>query len=265
VRGSDGGNVSETVLEARRGAATILTLNRPEVLNAWDAPMRRKLVAALTRCEQDGEVKAIILTGAGDRAFCAGQDLREAKHFDADRAEAWLREWEQLYDLIRSLSKPLIVALNGLAAGSAFQVALLADFRIGHPGVRMGQPEINAGIASITGPWIMREVLGLARTTDLTLTGRLMDAEECRAIGLLNRVVPADRVLSEAIALSEELAAKPVGALRVDKQWLREMTEAGFRHSIAAGIRFHRQTYASGEPARMMDAFLQKGDPDSPL
>ena len=92
-------------------------------------------------------------------------------------------EWERLYDLIRSLSKPIIAALNGVAAGSAFQVSLLCDLRIGHPGVTMGQPEINSGIASVTGPWIMKEMIGIARTIDLTLTGRMLDADECFRIG----------------------------------------------------------------------------------
>ncbi len=181
------------VLTARRSAVAVITLNRPDVLNAWHAPMRDELVAALTACDADPEIRAVVLTGAGDRAFSAGQDLNEAKDFDPDRAEAWIREWERLYDRLRTLSKPVIAALNGVAAGSAFQVALLCDFRIGHPGVRMGQPEIDAGIASTTGPWIMREMLGLARTIDLTLTGRLMDAAECLSVGLLTRVVAPDR------------------------------------------------------------------------
>src|SRR5262249_25836195 len=159
-------------------------------LNAWDRPMRQLLMRALESAEADKGVGAIIMTGAGDAAFSAGQDLSETMEFDPDRAVEWIIEWEKLYDLIRSLSKPLVAALNGVAAGSAFQVALLCDMRIGHEGVRMGQPEINSGIASTTGPWIMREMIGIARTIDLTLTGRMMEAAECVSIGLINRIVP---------------------------------------------------------------------------
>ena len=184
--------MTDFVLSERRGAVGILTLNRPQVLNAWNAAMRDQLTAALTTMEEDAEVRAIILTGAGDRAFGAGQDLNETKTFNPDRAEEWIGEWDSLYDRIRSLSKPIIAALNGVAAGSAFQVALLCDLRVGHPGVTMGQPEINSGIASTTGPWIMREIIGLARTIDLTLTGRMMDADECYRIGVINRLVPQD-------------------------------------------------------------------------
>jgi len=244
------------VLTARRGVVAIITLNRPDVLNAWHAPMRRELVDALAACDADPGVRAIALTGAGDRAFSAGQDLNEAKEFDPDRAEEWIREWERLYDQIRRLSKPVIAALNGVAAGSAFQVALLCDFRIGHRGVRMGQPEINAGIASTTGPWIMREMLGLARTIDLTLTGRLMDAAECLAVGVINRVVEPDQVLPAALALADELAAKPPVAMRLDRQRFREMTQEGFRDCLEAGIRIQREAFASHEPAEMMERFL---------
>ncbi|MGL4290896.1 MAG: enoyl-CoA hydratase/isomerase family protein [Phreatobacter sp.] len=250
--------MSRFILTERQGPVGLITLNRPEILNAWHSPMRRQLVAAIEAFEGDEGVQAIILTGAGDRAFSAGQDLEEAQSFDADRGEEWVKEWEGLYDTMRSLSKPLIAALNGVAAGSAFQVALLCDFRVGHAGVRMGQPEINSGIASTTGPWIMREMLGLARTIDLTLSGRLMDAEECRALGLINRLVPQDRVLAEAMALAHELAAKPPVAMRLDKQRFREMTEAGFRDCLEAGIRIQREAYASGEPARMMEQFLAR-------
>ena len=123
----------------------------------------------------------------------------------------------ELYDRLRSLSKPLVIALNGLAAGSAFQVALLGDMRVGHPGVTMGQPEINSGIASVTGPWIMREMLGLARTVDLTLTGRMMAADECHAIGLINRLVPENEVRPAAMALAAELAEKPPVAMRLEQ------------------------------------------------
>ena len=169
----------------------------------------------------------------------------------------WVGEWERLYDTMRSLSKPLIAALNGVAAGSAFQVALLCDFRVGHPGVRMGQPEINAGIASTTGPWIIREILGLARTIDLTLSGRLMDADECKHVGIINKVVPADEVMSAALELARFLGGKPPVAMRLNKMRFKEMTEAGLQDALEAGRRIQKESYASGEPARMMKEFLE--------
>lgn len=249
--------MQDSVLSDIRGRVGILTLNRPEKLNAWNAPMRARLVEALDALEADETVRAIILTGAGDRAFGAGQDLNETKTFDADRAELWMGEWERLYDRLRSLSKPIIAALNGVAAGSAFQVALLCDLRIGHPGVTMGQPEINSGIASVTGPWIMREIIGLARTIDLTLTGRMLPAEECLSFGLISRIVPKEQVMEASLALAEDLAAKAPVAMRLNKARFREVTEDSFRECLKAGIRNQREAYATGEPARMMEAFLK--------
>jgi len=246
------------VLSEKRGVVGILTLNRPRVLNAWDAAMRVELIEALGAVDADAAVGAVVLTGAGDRAFGAGQDLNEARSFDADRAEAWVWEWDRLYDRMLSLSKPIVAAVNGIAAGSAFQVALLCDLRIGHPGVKMGQPEINSGIPSTTGPWIMREIIGLAHTIDLTLTGRMVDADECCRMGLLSRIVPRERVMEEAIALAEHLASKPPIAMRLNRLRFREMTAAGFCDALAAGVRNQREAYASGEPARMMDRFLDR-------
>lgn len=248
--------MNDFIVCERHGAVALVRLNRPEILNAWHTPMRAMLVSRLQEVEADEAVRAVVMTGTGERSFCAGQDLNETKTFDPDRAEEWIKEWDLLYDTVRSASKPLIIALNGLAAGSGFQVALLGDFRIGHPGVTMGQPEINAGIASTTGPWIMREIIGLARTIDLTLTGRMMEAEECYRIGVINRLVPQEGVLPEAMALAQELAEKAPVAMRLNKARFREVTEPGFRDCIAAGIRNQRIAYATGEPARMMEKFL---------
>ena len=250
--------MDDFILCETRGRIAVITLNRPRILNAWHMAMRNMLVDVFNRLEADESVRAIVMTGAGERAFGAGQDLNETKTFNPDRAEEWIGEWERLYDRIRSLSKPLIMALNGLAAGSAFQVALLGDFRIGHPGITMGQPEINAGIASTTGPWIMREMIGIARTIDLTLTGRMMDADEAFRIGLLNKIVAPQDVMPEAIKLAEELAEKAPVAMRLNKARFREVTEEGFRDCIKVGMRVQREAYATGEPARMMEKFLSE-------
>jgi enoyl-CoA hydratase len=250
--------MNKDILVSRHGRVAVITLNRPARLNAWTTVMRAMIIDALQRFDADADVAAIIMTGAGDRAFSAGQDLSEAHDFDGERAVAWIKEWELYYTVLRSLKKPLVMALNGTAAGSAFQVTLLGDIRVGHPGVRMGQPEINAGIASTTGPWIMKEMLGMSRTIELTLTGRLMDADECHRIGLLHHIVPADQVFTKALEIANELAAKPPVAMRLDKQRFREMTEASFRDAIEAGARIQREAYDSGEPARMMEEFFRQ-------
>lgn len=238
-------------------AVGLVRLNRPEKLNAWHAPMRGEIVEALRALDANPSIRAMVMTGAGNKAFCAGQDLEEAHGFDPARVELWMREWETFYATLRGLTKPLVMALNGTAAGSAFQVSLLGDVRVAHAGVKMGQPEINAGIASVTGPWVMSAMLGMSRTIELTLSGRLMDALECQRLGLVHHVVPEDQVLSKATEVALELAAKPPVAMRLNKQRFREMTQAGFEEAIEAGIRIHKQSYASGEPSRMMEEFFR--------
>jgi enoyl-CoA hydratase len=247
---------SSDILIERRGPVGLISLNKPSKLNAWDRPMREAIVTALNAFDTDPAVGAVVLTGAGERAFSAGQDFAEAHDFDADRAETWIREWETFYGTLRRLTKPIVAALNGVAAGSAFQVALLCDIRVGHDQVTMGQPEINSGIASITGPWIMKEILGMSRTIELTLTGRMMLAQECREIGLIHNLVPREEVLPKALEIAEQLAAKAPLAMRLDRAWFADMTEAGFRQTISAAIRAHRESYASGEPARKMESFM---------
>jgi enoyl-CoA hydratase/carnithine racemase len=241
-----------------RGRVGLVTLNKPEKLNAWDRPMRNAILAALRRYDADPGIGAVVITGTGERAFCAGQDFAEAHDFDEDGAEAWIREWEDMYATLRGLSKPIVAALNGTAAGSAFQVVLLCDLRVAHDEVKLGQPEINTGIASITGPWIMKEALGMARTVELTLTGRLMGAAEAQQAGLVQHLVPRAQVLPKALEVAGQLADKAPVAMRLDRRWLRDINEASFRAMIEYAIRAHRESYRSGEPVRRMEAFMAK-------
>lgn len=250
--------MNDHILVERRGPVGLITLNKPQRLNAWDKPMRDDIVATLKAFDTEPEIRAVVMTGAGERAFSAGQDFNEAHDFDGDRAQAWIREWEAFYGALRRLAKPVVMALNGTAAGSAFQVTLLGDIRVGHADVMMGQPEINSGIASITGPWIMREMLGMSRTIELTLTGRMMKADECERIGLLHHVVPRAEVLPRAMEIALELAGKAPLAMRLDRAWFADMTEPGFRAAIDAAIGSHRISYASGEPARKMEDFMAR-------
>ena len=236
----------------------IIVLNRPEKLNAWHKPMKDELLDALKNFENDQSIRAIILTGKGDKGFCAGQDLEEAQTFDPDAAEAWIEGFRALYGFIRGLSKPLIGAINGVAAGSGFQVALLTDVRVGHAGTKMGQPEINSGITTSTGSWVMAPMIGLSRTIELTLTGRMMDGEECCRIGLLHRLVPQKDVMKEAMKVARDLASKPPIAMRITKDRFREMTEESFQEVLKAAVRMNRESFGSGEPQSVARKFLEK-------
>lgn len=250
--------MTDHILEVMEGSVLVITLNKPAKLNAWDKPMRDDLVTAILRASKNPEVEAVILTGAGDRAFCAGQDLNEGKSFDADRAELWIEEWRTLYNAIRRFEKPFIAALNGIAAGSAFQVSLLADFRIGHSLSRMGQPEINNGIASATGFWILREMLGLARAIDLVMTGRIMEADECHRLGLINDIVPQDQVMVRSLELARDLASKPKRAYAFNKQRICAATQSGFDETFELARQIHRKAFELGETQAQMAKFLDR-------
>lgn len=243
--------------ETTDGIVTIM-LNRPDRLNAWNTQMREFIGEHFIAGNSDPAVRAIIITGTGERAFCAGQDLNEAQSFDAVAADAWIERFRKFYNAIRRFEKPCVMALNGLAAGSAFQVALLGDQRVGHAESRMGQPEINSGILSITGFWLIREILGLARAMDLVMTGRLMPGAECREVGIINHIVAREEVMAKARAVAEDLAAKSPSAYRANKQRICAATQASFDDAFEAARIAHRDAFEHGGPQEVMKKFLSK-------
>ncbi len=244
------------VLERREGAVAIVTLNRPAALNALDMEMRDLLPRVLEGLNGDDAVRAVVLTGAGTRAFSAGQDLNDSATFDEKSVQEHFLHLGRLYQSVRALEKPLVVALNGLAAGFGLQTALHADIRIAHPGVRMGQPEVRAGIPSTVGPFIIERVVGHARAVELSLTGRLLDAETCLAWGMVNEIVPEERVLERALELAGELAALPPLAVRLTKRRLLERTQAEYDETVLAATRYQEMAYRDGEPQRTAEAFF---------
>ncbi|MGI6854404.1 enoyl-CoA hydratase/isomerase family protein [Mesorhizobium sp. 1B3] len=237
----------------------IITLNKPERLNAWTSAMRAALGRMLQQLGADDAVKAVVVTGAGDRAFCSGQDFTESQNFEGGAdGDRWLAAVKSFYEIIRGIEKPTVAALNGLAAGSGFQVALLMDYRVGHAGVTMGQPELNNGIPSVVGPWgVFAERIGVARSMDLILTGRMMDAQEASQLGLLNEILSPAEVLPRSIALARELGSKPPVALRLTKRAYREATQPAFDRAFQIAEEAQRQAFASGEPQRCMEEFFR--------
>lgn len=248
---------SAIITEVSEGLAT-LTLNKPWKLNAWDTPMRGEVAEVLRAWNKDTGIRAIIMTGAGDRAFSAGQDLDETEKFSSgSQGATWFQGWRDFYNAIRDLDKPILAALNGVAAGSAYQAVLLCDIRIGHHGSKMGQPEINSGIPSVTGPMLMLPRIGLARTTELTLSGRMMEATEAHAIGLIQHLVntPAE-VMPKTQEIARMLAEKPPIAMRLNKQRLRQVTQDAFDEAFKNGGAYQAEAFASGEPQEAMRNFF---------
>lgn len=248
--------MSDEILLERDDDVAVLTLNRPAALNAWTMSMQRTVREQMSALAADDTVAGVVVTGAGERAFCAGQDLNETAEFDPNGVDAWLANFRALYETVLGVDKPVVAAVNGVAAGSGYQFTLLCDVRVVHPGVRMGQPEVTSGIPSITGMYLTERAVGSSRMRELMLTGRLMEVDELRAVGLVHHVVPQDRVRDEAVAVARRIAAQPSVAVALTKQRYRETVLPGLREAFDAAGRIDRQAWASGQPQQVMRAFF---------
>lgn len=205
------------------GDILVIRLNRPEKLNAWDTPAREAFRVALEEANADDAIKAVVVTGAGDKSFCAGADLKESGIGVPSDARQRMDLFLKLYTTVLSFRKPLVAALNGLAVGSAFQVVLLMDYRVGHAGVRMGLPEINSGIPTVSGSTILNWAVGLNRTREISVSGRMVHGEEAHALGLIEELTDADKVMEQAFAMARRLAEKKPHAYAETKAWLRDL------------------------------------------
>lgn len=240
----------------RRGDIAVLTFNRAEAMNALTQEMAAGIADSLIALDSDTTVRGIVLTGAGERAFCAGLDLAEARATRVQDVEETFGTICNIYKQILLTEKPVIAAINGVATGGGFQIALVSDLRVAHDGVRLGQPEINAGIPSVMGSYWMSLHLGWSMNQELSMTGRLMDAAEAKHFGLLNRVVAKDQVVPTACELAEYLAGKLPTAWARTKKRFREVALAGFEDAFRAGVLGQQEAFAKGEPQAFMDAFF---------
>lgn len=246
----------DVILSDLRSGTLVVTLNRPTVLNAVNRSMREALISRLAAAEADPAVKAVVFTGAG-KAFSAGQDLAEAADAQPADVRAWCDSLRGMYQSVRALSKPTIAAFNGIAAGAGMQIGLCADLRITHATARIGQPEVKAGLASIVGSYLMSLYVGHGVNRELSLSGGLISGEQAYSIGLVNRIVPEGEVLDTALMFAEELRRVPQAAFKLTKQRFREQTQPGFDEATAYGVRAMLEAYATGEPQRVMRAFVE--------
>lgn len=235
----------------------VLTMDREGSLNAMTTDLARAVVSALAAVDSDDRARGVVLTGAGRRAFCAGVDLEEARRQEPGTVEHWFGTICGTYRAILDTRKPVVAALNGVAAGAGFQMALVSDMRLAAPHARLGQPEIEAGIPSIMGAYWMSLHLPWALNQELSYLGRLMDAEEAAALRLA-RVVPAEALIDEAAALARTLGAKPAAAWARTKARFRELALRGYDEAFRVAVLGQQKAFASGEPQAIMQAFLRR-------
>jgi enoyl-CoA hydratase len=250
----------ETILVERRDAVGIVTLNRPQALNALSAALIRDLGAAFDELEFDTAIGAIVLAG-NERAFAAGADIKEMagkSYMDAYAEDFITRGWER----VAQCRKPVVAAVQGVALGGGCEVAMMCDIVIAAETARFGQPEILLGvIPGAGGTQRLPRFIGKAKAMDLCLTGRLMDAAEAERAGLVSRVVPADKLLEEAVAVAAKIAqmSRPIAMMA------KEAVNRAFETTLAEGIRFERRlfhsTFATEDQKEGMAAFVEKRKP----
>jgi enoyl-CoA hydratase len=252
-----------TILVERRGAVTLVTLNRPEALNALSSAVLSDLIDEFAVFEADPEQRCAVVTGSGDKAFAAGADIKEmadkgaAEFYAGDIFSRWTSH------LVGATRKPWIAAVNGFALGGGCELAMMADFIIAADTARFGQPEIKLGVVpGMGGSQRLARAIGKAKAMDLILTGRAIDAAEAERAGLVARVVPAADLLAEALKAAEAIAAMAPLAVMAAK----ELVDAAQELPLAEGIRLERRLFhmlaATEDKAEGMAAFIEKRPPN---
>jgi enoyl-CoA hydratase/carnithine racemase len=253
----------QDLLYEKEGAIATITLNRPEALNAISLPMLSSLSAALRDADADEAIRVIVMTGAG-RGFCAGLDLKVMFGAGASGAPLGLR-----FDLpnsppmvLRTTDKPVLCSLNGPAAGYGFDLALGCDMRIASDKARMGAIFTRRGILPESGgAWMLPRLLGWAKATELVFRGRMIDAPEALALGLVNTVVPHERLAEETRAWAEEIAGNAPLAVQAAKRLMRLAMEESFEANVHHAYLQLLPLFGTEDFKEGVSAFLEKRQP----
>lgn len=251
----------EHILVETRDAVGLVTLNRPEALNALCAGLIEELAQALDTFEADDAIGAIVLTGS-DKAFAAGADIKEMSgrsYMDVYLADFITVGWER----VSTCRKPIVAAVAGYALGGGCEMAMMCDYIIAADTARFGQPEITIGaIPGAGGTQRLPRFVGKAKAMEMCLTGRMMDAEEAERSGLVSRIVPASDLLDEAI----KSAAKVAAMSRPISMMVKESVNRAYETTLAEGVLFERRTFhsvfATKDQTEGMKAFVEKRKPD---
>ena len=254
----------QILVDTEAGIATI-TLNRPERYNALGARMVDELGRALEALEGSGDVRAMVLTGAGDKAFCSGVDLKERAEMDADERWSHNRALGAFAERLARLQVPTIAALNGLAFGGGLEITLACDFRIAAEGARFALPEVGIGIVpGAGGTQRLPRLIGPTKAKELILTGRRVDARAALEMGLVSQVVPSDSLMVEAATLAREITTNSPLALAYAKAAIDLASET----TIEQGLRYETaaiSTTLSSEDYKIgLAAFAEKQTPKFP-
>jgi enoyl-CoA hydratase len=250
----------ETILVETRGAVALVTLNRPKALNALNAKVIAELDQALTGCDADPGIAAVVLAGS-EKAFAAGADIKEM--MGKDFVEAFRGDFIGPWARIAQHTKPIVAAVAGYALGGGCELAMMCDIIIAADNAKFGQPEINLGtIPGAGGSQRLTRAVGKSKAMEMILTGRMMEADEAERAGLVSRVVPAAKLLEEALRVAQSIAEKsqPIVAMA------KEAVNVAFESTLAEGLRFERRlfyaSFATADRREGMAAFAEKRNPN---
>jgi enoyl-CoA hydratase/carnithine racemase len=253
----------DNLLIEREGRVAVLTIQRPQRLNALDARTLDELRQAFTSFQQDDQIRCVVLTGAGDKAFVAGADITELAQDAPDAARRRALDGQGVFNLIEQLGKPVIAAINGFALGGGCELAMACTLRIAADTAKFGQPEINLGlIPGFAGTQRLVRLVGKTKAMEMVLTGAPIGAADALAIGLVNRVVPAADLLREARALAADLASKPPLALRYAMDAINRGAEMPFEDGCQLEAALFGMVTATDDMREGTKAFLEKRKPD---
>jgi enoyl-CoA hydratase/carnithine racemase len=247
----------EMIIAETRDHVGLIRLNRPEALNALCAQLMDELAEALTKFDADDAIGAIVITG-NDKAFAAGADVKEMKDksfVEVFREDFITRNWEAA----SRVRKPVIAAVSGYALGGGCELAMMCDFILCSDTAKFGQPEINLGVMpGAGGSQRLTRFVGKSKSMEMNLTGRFMDAAEAERSGLVSRVIPADKLLDEALATAAKIAEKSSLAVMATK----EAVNRAYETPLSEGVRFERRLFhalfATEDQKEGMEAFVDK-------
>lgn len=251
----------ENIIVETRDSVGLITLNRPDALNALNTPLMQELSQSVETMEDNPAIGAIVITGS-DKAFAAGADIKEMQsksYMDVYKEDFVTRDWER----VSRCRKPTIAAVAGFALGGGCELAMMCDMLIAADTARFGQPEIKLGILPGSGgTQRLPRAIGKAKAMDLVLTGRMMDAEEAERAGLVSRIVPAESLMEEALKMAAEIAAYSLPSVMMAK----ESVNRAYETTLAEGVRFERRlfhsAFATEDQKEGMEAFVGKRKPD---
>ena len=250
----------ENIIAETRGKVGLITLNRPQALNALCAELVRELNEALDAFDADPTIGCMVLTGSA-KAFAAGADIKEMQN--RTFPDTYLNDFLAPWDKVAQKRKPIIAAVAGFALGGGCELAMMCDFIIAADSARFGQPEIKLGVMPAAGgTQRLTRFIGKSKAMDMNLTGRLMDAVEAERCGLVSRVVPADKLLDEALAAAETIASysQPIVAMT------KETVNRAYDMPLAEGLKFERRLFgamfSTHDQKEGMTAFVEKRPPN---